>query len=107
MAHTSTHTIERIARVLAGERLSINAEGAEPSAGGAVDSRWPEYCAEAVAVLKSLREPPPEIASLGVGEAWARGIAAALGEEAGGARQDESPLQEAADSVGHFFKAPS
>jgi hypothetical protein len=106
MALNSTHTIERIARVLAGERLSSNAEGAEPSAGTAVDTRWPEYCAEAVAVLKSLREPPPEVARLGHGAAWSQAIAAALGEDRGG-ESAASPLQAAADSVGHFFKAPS
>lgn len=74
------------------------------SAGDTVDGRWPEYCAQAVAVLKSLREPPPEIAEAGVGEAWSRAIAAAIGDEADAA---DSPLQEAADSVGHFLRAPS
>jgi hypothetical protein len=108
MSLNSTHTIERIARVLAGERISINAEGADPSAGERVDSTWPEYCAEAVAVLKSLRDPPPEIAAVADRETWSRAIAAALGEDASHAESEHSsPLQEAADSVGHFFRAPS
>ncbi len=99
MAHNSTHTIERVARVLAGERLSGNAEGTALSAGDAVDSSWSNYRAEAVAVLKSLREPPPEVAALGVGQEWARAIAAALGDETGPV--EDSPLQQAAESVEH------
>jgi hypothetical protein len=106
MATLPTHTIERIARVLAGEHLSSNAEGAEPSAGAAVDNRWPEYAPQAEAILKSLRDPPPEIAALGDGEAWHRAIAAALGEEP---RDDagSGKLEELRDSVEHFLRAPS
>lgn len=106
MSDQSTHTIERIARVLAGERFSVNAEGAEPSAGPVVDSRWPEYREQAVAVLKSLRDPPPEIAAAVGREAWASAIAAALGEQAGSA-EPEGKLEELTESVSHFFKAPS
>jgi hypothetical protein len=103
MAEHSTHTIERIARVLAGERLSANAEGADPSAGSAVDQRWRDYRDQAVAVLKSLRDPPPEIDAATDREAWSRAIAAALGEQA----EPEGRLGEVAESVEHFFRAPS
>lgn len=105
MTATSTPTIERIARVLAGERLSSNAEGAEPSAGAQIDARWPEYREEAVAILKSLREPPPEIAQSGDGAGWSRAIEAALSGEAGAA--ETSGLDEAAQSARHFLRAPS
>lgn len=107
----STPTIERIARVLAGERLSSNAEGAEPSAGPLVDARWEQYREEAVAVLKSLRDPPPEITQAGDGEAWARAIDAALGAEPGHAQEPAhgsvGGLDEVAESARHFFRAPS
>lgn len=106
MTSPSTSTIERIARVLAGERLSSNAEGADPSAGQAVDARWPEYALEAEAVLRSLRDPPPEIAALGDGAAWSRAIAAALGEEPGAA-DEPGKLEELRGSVEHFLRAPS
>lgn len=101
-----TQTIERIARVLAGERLSSNAEGAEPSAGDVINVRWPEFTLEAEAVLKSLRDPPPEIAALGDGPAWSRAIAAALGEE-DKADAPKSKLDELKGNVEHFLRAPS
>jgi hypothetical protein len=106
MTANSTHTIERIARVLAGERLSSNAEGADPSAGPQVDARWQEYREEAVAILKSLREPPPEIAELGEADAWTRAITAAL-EGHHDSAHDASTLEEVAESARHFFRAPS
>lgn len=102
-----TQTIERIARVLAGERLSSNAEGSEPSAGDIIDVRWPEFTLEAEAVLKSLRDPPPEISALGDGPAWSRAIAAALGEPAGQDDAPKSKLDELKGSVEHFLRAPS
>ena len=106
MTASSTPTIERIARVLAGERLSSNAEGADPSAGSRVDARWNEYRNEAVAVLKSLREPPPEIRQAGEGEAWIRAINAALGPHTDPDYSD-SRIEEVAESARHFFRAPS
>lgn len=101
-----TQTIERIARVLAGERLSSNAEGAEPSAGDVINVRWPEFTLEAEAVLKSLRDPPPEIAALGDGPAWSRAIAAALGEE-DNSDTPKGKLDELKGNVEHFLRAPS
>lgn len=106
MSESSTHTVERIARVLAGERLSSNAEGADPSAADTVDARWPEHQFEAEAILRSLREAPPEIAALGEGEAWSRAIAAALGEQSAEANQP-GKLEELKKSVEHFLQAPS
>lgn len=74
-----TGAIERIARVLAGQRLSINAEGSEPSAAPDVDDAWPEFEDDAIAVLKTLREPDEDMAAVGDVALWGRMIAAALG----------------------------
>jgi hypothetical protein len=72
--------IERIARVLAGQRLSANAEGAERSAADSVDARWTEHVDDAVAVLRTLREPDAAMAAAGDAAIWERMILAALGE---------------------------
>lgn len=74
-----TPAIERIARVLAAQRLSINAEGAEPSAAPDVDDAWPAYLDDAVALLKTLSEPDEDMATVGDPTVWERMIAAALG----------------------------
>lgn len=60
-----TSPVERIARVIAAEALSANAEGRDPSAGGEVDAVWREEVPRAVAVLKTLREPTPEMIDAG------------------------------------------
>lgn len=70
--------IERIARVLAGQRLSINAEGYEASVSAEVDAEWFNYRADAVAVLKTLREPDMVMANAGDAEIWSRMVEAAL-----------------------------
>lgn len=57
--------IERIARVIAAEALSANAQGDEPSASGMVDAVWREELDRARAVLKTLREPTPEMVDAG------------------------------------------
>ena len=75
-----TPAIERIARVLAGQRLSINAEGTERSAGPDVDAAWQDYRADAVAVLKTLREPDEAMVAAGDLAIWSRMIQAALAE---------------------------
>jgi hypothetical protein len=106
MTDNSTTTIERIARVLAGERLSSNAGGSDPSAGALIDARWTEHRGEAIAVLKSLREPPPEIVQTGDGAAWVRAVNAALGSHAGD-DHTKNDLGEVAESARHFFRAPS
>lgn len=49
--------VERIARVLVAERLSANAEGYEASVGDDVNAEWQRYVGQAIAVLKTLREP--------------------------------------------------
>lgn len=70
--------VERIARVLAAERASINADGDDPSAADTVDARWPDHVDEAVAVLKTMREPDEAMAQAGDAAMWERMILAAL-----------------------------
>lgn len=70
--------IERVARVLAGEQLSINAEGYETSVGDEVDTEWRLYVGRAVAVPKTLREPDIVMGNAGDAEVWRRMIGAAL-----------------------------
>lgn len=76
-----TPAIERIARVLAAQRLSANAEGHEPSAAPDVDDAWPDYRDDAIAVLKTLREPDAKMAAAGDPAIWERMVAAALGND--------------------------
>lgn len=71
---------ERIARVLAGQRISINAEGDEESAGKMVDDAWRDHVDDAVAVLKTLREPDQAMAAVGDVAVWERMILAAIDE---------------------------
>ncbi len=72
--------VERIARVLAGQRLSANARGTDPSAADAVDMEWEVHSDDAIAVLKTLREPDQAMAAAGDEQIWSQMIAAALGE---------------------------
>jgi hypothetical protein len=70
--------VERVARVLAGQRLSINGKGDNASAADAVDAAWPDHIDDAIAVLKTLREPDARMAAAGDAEIWERMILAAL-----------------------------
>jgi hypothetical protein len=70
--------LERIARVLAAQRLSINADGYEPSVSVEVDAEWRDYLDDAVAVLKTLREPDIVMADAGDAKMWTRMVEAAL-----------------------------
>ena len=82
-----TSPVERIARVIAAEALSANGEGWDRSAGGEVDAVWREEVPRAVAVLKTLREPTPEMLDAGraaggdPAEVWNAMVRAALAEE--------------------------
>ena len=73
--------VERIARVLAGRELSINAEGDDPSAGPNVDEVWHEYTDDALAILRTMREPDRNMAQAGDPEVWDRMVEAALQAE--------------------------
>jgi len=78
----STPAVERIARVLAGQRLSANADGNDPHAADDVDARWPDFRDDAVAVLKTLREPDEAMERAGDIAVWERMVDAALASEA-------------------------
>jgi hypothetical protein len=85
----TTSPLVRIARVLAAEGLSANAEGSDPSAGPEVDSAWKDQVDRARAVLKTLREPSPEMVEAGraagddPAEIWSAMVRAAIDEQAG------------------------
>lgn len=72
------NVIERVARVLAGQRLSVNAQGGQESAGGAVEAAWRDYRDDAIAVLKTLREPDAKMAAAGDLRVWEAMILAGL-----------------------------
>ena len=73
-----TGAVERIARVLAGQRLSANADGVFSQAAPDVDDEWEAHVADALAVLKTLRAPDEDMAAVGDVAVWERMIAAAL-----------------------------
>ena len=81
-----TSPVERIARVIAAEALSANGDGVETSASGMVDAVWREELNRATAVLKTLREPTPEMveagraAGAGPAEIWSAMVRVALEE---------------------------
>ena len=76
----TTPAVERIARVLAGRHASANADGDETSAARLVDNSWPEYREDALAILKTLREPSEAMTAAGDAAVWERMILAAIDE---------------------------
>lgn len=80
MPVSSTSLVERIARVIAGRVVSINADGDDPSAGERVDEIWRDYREDAVSILRTLREPDPSMAEAGDLAVWQRMIEAALAD---------------------------
>ena len=78
MAVSQLSATERIARVLAAQRLSINADGYEPSVAVEVDDEWRDYLDDAVSVLKTLREPDIMMANAGNAETWTTMVEAAI-----------------------------
>ncbi|HEX8555397.1 MAG TPA: hypothetical protein VF695_11870 [Sphingomonas sp.] len=75
-----TPIAERIARTLAGQRISANAEGHAESAGTLVDQAWRDYLPDALAVLRQLREPDQVMAAAGDVAVWERMVLAAIDE---------------------------
>ena len=75
---STTPAIERVARVLAGQRISANADGDAESAGREVDAGWRDYMDDARAVLKTLREPDAAMAEAGDPQVWEAMILAGL-----------------------------
>ncbi len=81
MPTSSTPTVERIARIIAGRVLSINAKGEDPSAADRVDSTWRDYREDALSILRTLREPDLEMAAAGDPDMWEKMVLAALESE--------------------------
>lgn len=67
---STTPVAERIARVLAGQRISANGGGTELSAAGLIDEMWADYLPDALAVLRTLREPDQAMAAAGDPAIW-------------------------------------
>ena len=86
MPVSNTSLVERIARVIAGRVVSINAGGSDSSAGERVDSIWRDYRGDALSVIRTLREPDPAMAEAGDVQVWERMIEAALAEADQGVR---------------------
>jgi hypothetical protein len=73
-----TPLVERIARVLAGQRLSANADGLVTSAALDVEMEWQSDVGDAVAVLKAMREPDSAMVAAGDADVWQRMVNAAI-----------------------------
>lgn len=78
MPVSSTSIVERIARVIAGQQLSANADGGETSAALSVDMEWQAHIDDAYAILRTLREPDQAMAAAGDAAIWERMVIAAL-----------------------------
>ena len=85
-----TETLERVARVIAGLKLSANANGEVRSASGAVDEVWRSHLHDAAAILNALREPDAQMAAVGDADTWTRMVRAALGENVSSRRERRS-----------------
>jgi len=80
MPISTTPILERIARVLAGMRLSGNADGGEEQAGLSVDLQWADHVPEALVILRTMREPDEEMARAGNVDVWDHMITVAIRE---------------------------
>ena len=78
MPESNCPLVERIARVLAGAKLSINAEGTNRAAGPDVDRTWRDHVNQALAVLHTAREPDEAMAAAGDVETWRNMVEAAI-----------------------------
>ena len=81
MPESNRPLIERIARVLAGAKLSSNAEGSNGSAAAEVDRTWSEHLNQAQAVLHTMREPDMAMAAAGHTETWRTMVEAAMAQK--------------------------
>jgi hypothetical protein len=76
----TTPIAERIARVLAGQRISANAAGDEESAADLVERAWTQHLSDAIAGLHTLRAPDATMAATGDPAVWERMVLAAIEE---------------------------
>jgi len=80
MPESNCPLLERIARVLAGAKLSVNADGDNGHAAEEVDRTWREHVNQALAVLHTAREPDEAMAAAGDVETWRNMVEAALAQ---------------------------
>ena len=80
MPESSCPLVERIARVLAGAKLSANADGDNGHAAVDVDRTWREHLNQAVAVLHTAREPDEAMAAVGDVDMWRNMVEAAIAQ---------------------------
>ncbi len=78
MPVSETPLVERIARVLAGRQLSGNAQGLERHAGTSVDMEWKDRLPDALAILRTMREPDAKMAGTGDADVWRAMVTAAI-----------------------------
>lgn len=79
MPTSGTCIVERISRVLAGQQLSLNGEGGDEHAAAAVEMEWEDRIEDALAILRTMREPDKNMEAAGDVAVWKRMIAAAIG----------------------------
>jgi hypothetical protein len=80
MPESNCPLVERIARVLAGAKLSANADGDNGSAADEVDRTWREHVNQALAVLHTAREPDEAMAAVGDTAMWRNMVEAAIAQ---------------------------
>jgi predicted metal-dependent peptidase len=80
MPESNCPLVERIARVLAGAKLSVNADGDNGHAAKEVDRTWREHVNQALAVLHTAREPDEAMAAAGDKDVWRNMVEAAIAQ---------------------------
>lgn len=80
MPESNCPLVERIARVLAGAKLSVNADGDNGHAAEEVDRTWREHVNQALAVLHTAREPDEAMAAAGDKDVWRNMVEAAIAQ---------------------------
>jgi hypothetical protein len=81
MPESNCPVVERVARVLAGAKLSANAEGDDSHAAEEVDRTWREHLNQAQAVLHTMREPDEAMAAAGNVDTWRNMVEAAIAQK--------------------------
>jgi predicted metal-dependent peptidase len=80
MPESNCPLVERIARVLAGAKLSANADGDNGHAADEVDRTWRDHVNQALAVLHTAREPDEAMAAAGDTGVWRNMVEAAIAQ---------------------------
>lgn len=80
MPESNCPLVERIARVLAGAKLSANADGDNGHAAAEVDRTWRQHVNQALAVLHTAREPDEAMAAVGDAAMWRNMVEAAISQ---------------------------